>query len=575
MDDGGNEERRIVPEADTADKDENKTNSCVASDESNSKEVNDVEAEPRSKIGTDTAAAPADDVASRSVPELWDLPADFDVYCINQFESVTTGKEAGWPGQWEEVVEEEMIEEQLLYSLQMKGSAMSNESWQGHWTQVGPGLLASGWLEQYPSVPLAQVEQITGITFLSEAVQSSKLSDAVEKMSLNETENPAPSKDVEKKEEHLDPPDISGLSIDDNAIKGDDQGTLEVTSPGVDLCQDNQTQQGFSNEEIAEMWSNFYNDYYWYCYQRFVGVVGDGASNQSGVNLIEDYVAARKCYDPADRQVAAEQDDVVPKDDKTSLTAESKTTDQNSTTCCLDSEPTNESTSAKNELIDFSASQDVTQSCPNSQEECKKENPDSLECGGCTENPSSQGDSKTEPADSQEVCEGEGISNPERPNEEKEDQMPPADNDKKEGKKGDAKACESERTSNPEKPNEEKEQQIPPADNVKKEAKKANAKQLWQLSKSTQYTSIVWVLQEAGIIPSNETSSEVVNNQTPCHDNIHCNGTDPDKETEDEDTTSKAPEVSENTSSGMITPVSPALNDSHDESTKASLKRKR
>ena len=550
----------------------------MASDESKSKEVNDLEEEPRNKMVADTAAAPADDdAASRSVPELWDLPADFDVFCINRFESVTTGKEAGWPGQWEEV-EEEMTEEQLLYSLQVKGSAMSNESWQEHWAQVGPGLLASGWLEQYPSVPFTQVEQITGIKFLMEAAQNNKLSDAVEKMSLNETENPVTSEGKEKKEEtnsNLDPPDLNGLSIDDNAVKADNQGTSKVAPLDVDP-QGNQTplqQQGFSNEEITEMWSNFYNDYYWYCYQRFVGRVGGGASNQSSVNLIEDYVTARECYDPADRQVGGKQDDVIPKDDKTSLTADSKTTEQNSTTCHLDLEPANKSTSAKKELIEASASEDVTQSCPDSQEESKKENPDSQECGGQTENPSSQAVSKIELTNSHVACESEGISNPERPNKEKVDQMPSTDDDKKEDKKASAKAYEGEETSNPELPNEEKGDQIPPADVDKKETKKSG--QIWQLSKSAQYTSIVWVLQEAGIIPSGEVSSKVVDNQTSCHDNIHCNGTDPDKETEDDNATNKAPEVSENASSDPIAPISPAPSDSHDDSAKASLKRKR
>ena len=85
-------------------------------DEANkNKIVENDEEEPRSKISSDVppsnnVPSPSDNPPSPSAPKLCDLPDDFDVYCINDFDIVTVGKEARWPGQWEEVVEEEMTE---------------------------------------------------------------------------------------------------------------------------------------------------------------------------------------------------------------------------------------------------------------------------------------------------------------------------------------------------------------------------------------------------------------------------------------------------------------------------------
>ena len=664
MDDGGNEEHQLT--GDTVHEDDKTKN--VAENESKSEAVDGKE-EPHSKI------LPEDDTPSS---RLWDLPADFDVYCINQFECVTVGKEAGWPGQWEEV-EEEMTEEQLLYSLQVKGNAMNDEAWQEHWAQVGPGMLASSWVEQYPSIPLTQVEQVTGVTFLSQAIQSSKLTSAVEKLSLNEDKNSAANK--EEMNKNLDPPDLSGLSIDDTVAKTDDQGTtdhqstaecghgdqsaavdqddqgkadnhnqstaddqgrVDVAPADANATKEGQTQssqQSFSNEEISEIWSNFYNQYYWYCYQQFVGEVG-GACQQPSINLIEDFVTARKCYDPADRLVTAEGDNVVspvdektapdskvaeqtakvcctdseippteeeghpadstvtaeqeevisPVDDKTtpdskvaeqtakachtdseptneispteeeghpadsmvtaeqeevslsvddkvvSLSPDGKTAEQNAKVCHANSKPANEIAPTKDELP---ATQSTTQPCSNSQEEYKKDDTtDSQQYGGQTEDPSSKEHSTNELPNPQENYSDDKPSNPELISDEKDNQSPPADK------------------------------------TVTNEVD--TKKHIWQLGKSSQYTSIVWVLQEAGIISSDEVTSEVVNNQTPCDDHIHCNGTTPDKESDNCVGNETTNSTSENTTCDTIpSSSSSAITDSQSQSERSSSKRKR
>lgn len=518
----------------------NERNQDLAGEESKNKMVDDGNEEPRSKIVTD--ALPSDDAPSSSSSKLWDLPADFDVYCINKFESVTVGKEAGWPGQWEEVVEEEMTEGQLLNSLHVKGSAMSDDAWQEHWAQIGPGLLAHGWIERYPSVSLLQVEQITGVTFLSQVVQNDELANAVERLSLNKSS--LTSEDTESKKEmnkNLDPPNLSGLNIDCSATN---ENTSELVTADVNISNESQpqlAQQNFTAEEITEMWSNFYNEYYWYCYQQFVGEVG-GASQQSNVvNLIEDYVTAKKCFGPPDNLVTTEENDVVTSvNDKTvPLTPDNKTVEQSAAITCTDhadSEPENLNLAKTDTPVAVCTPLDTTHSSVNSQEEHRKEVSDLEECEGQadqTEMLTSQEHSKNELSDSKEHREDENTSNPE----------------KLEGKKGD---------------------QLPPADD-----KNVTQKVVWQLSKSAQYTSIVWALQEAGIISSAKPSSEVANGQASCGDQIHCNGTTPDKETDDcehEDATNEASGVTGNTVCSAASSSS-AIND--DQSAQQSLKRKR
>jgi len=533
-----------------------------------SKIVNKYDEEPRSKIVTD--ASPSDGTSSPT-SRLWDLPADFDVYCINKFDSVTIGKEAGWPGQWEEVVEEEMMEEQLLYSLQMKGSAMSNEAWQEHWGRVGPSLLAQGWLERYPSVSLVQVEQVTGVGFLNQAVQSSKLTNAVEKLSLNS----APNEDTKSKEEAcetLDPPDMSGLSIDDTATKVDDQNDQNasklMTADGIvaDESQPQLEQKSFSDEQITEMWLNFYNEYYWYCYQQFVGPM-DETSKQSSVNLIEDYVVAKKCYEHTDSLVMAEDNDIIPADDNAdknvTVAPDSGAVEPNPTVVCTDnanSELVDKTVATKDESLDVSTPLNTILSCPDSQDG-KKEISNSQQCEDQAKNLNSQKHSKDKPPDFQEhPHEDEKSSKSEHSEEGKEDQSSQA--------------------------------------GVSKKTEKVGTKHIWQMSKSAQYTSIVWALQEAGIIPSDELSLKLVNdqapcydqapsnnqapsndqapsnNQAPCNDQIHCNGTTPDKEADSsgvDDTTSGAPQGTTKDSYDTIPPIP----GDHNQLTKESLKRKR
>ena len=577
----------------TGDDDTNKKNKLVENDEE----------EPRSKIPSDDAPpsedAPSPSAPSPSAPKLCDLPSDFDVFCINKFDIVTVGEEAGWPGQWEEVVNEEISEEQLLYALQVKGSVMSDEAWQQHWGQVGPSLLAAGWVEQYPTIPLAQVERATGVSFLTWSDQSRKLTDAVEQLSLSE--NSVPSEGTENKEEvnaSVDPPDLSGLSINENTTKSEDHSTLELVASDGKITDESikPQQQNFSNEQVAEMWSNFYNEYYWDCYKKFVGVVG-GAPQQFGENLIEDHVAAKRHYEPADILVEPEEE---PADSKIPLAPDSSTAvEQNVSVVKTDqvnSEPAVEVIATKDSSVDVNTSQNGTQSCFDPQEECKKETSDLHECKSQTEELPSQEDSKIglPNRDSQEHREEEKLEElPSKENsknglpdsqehhgEEESKELPSKElssqEDSKNGPPNTQGNCREEEI-NPEQLSNGKDDQPPPIDSNKKTTPKPEAKAIWQLSKSAQYTSIVWVLQEAGII-SDETSSEVVNDQTACSDQVHCNGAGSDKETndcEDNTNTNETSKVVSRTSSDVIpSSSSSAIDDSHNQS-KQPLKRKR
>ena len=550
-------------------------------DANKNKIVENDEEEPRSKISSDVppsdnVPSPSDNPPSPSAPKLCDLPDDFDVYCINDFDIVTVGKEARWPGQWEEVVEEEMTEEQLLYSLQVKGSAMSNEAWQQHWAEVGPALLVSGWLEQYPLIPFSRVEQVTGVTFPSRSVQSSELTDAVEKLSLNE--NSITSEGTESKREvntDLDPPDLSELSISENT---DDHNRPELVGSDAKVTDESQPQQeDFSNEQIAEMWSNFYNEYYWYGYNLFVGEVG-GATQPSGENLIEDFVAAKRRYEPDDILVEPKED---PVDNKISLAPDSEAVGQNATIMNTNnSESAVEVTDTKDSSVDVNAPQNGLQPCSDPQEECTKETPESRT--QTEELPSSEnnlpdlqehrGKEISKELPSQKDSQNDLPDSQERCGAEKSEELPSQEN----SKNGLPEHCEEEK-SNSDQLTNGKDDQPPAADSNKKATPKVEPKGIWQLSKSAQYTSIVWALQEAGIIVSSEAPSEVINDQTTCSDQIHCNGTDNDKETDDckgDTNTNGTSEVAGSTSSDVDPSSSSTVDCSRDQS-KQSLKRKR
>lgn len=61
-------------------------------------------------------------------------------------------------------------EDELLGALQLKAEAFANKNWNEYWKSEGPSLLAGGWVNAHPLVPLRRVEEVCAIDFLSSAM---------------------------------------------------------------------------------------------------------------------------------------------------------------------------------------------------------------------------------------------------------------------------------------------------------------------------------------------------------------------------------------------------------------------
>lgn len=61
-------------------------------------------------------------------------------------------------------------EDELLGALQLKAEAFANKTWNEYWKSEGPSLLAGGWVNAHPLVPLRRVEEVCAIDFLSSAI---------------------------------------------------------------------------------------------------------------------------------------------------------------------------------------------------------------------------------------------------------------------------------------------------------------------------------------------------------------------------------------------------------------------
>lgn len=491
-DDGGNEtavENQPAAEqgADTAVKEDDGPAVTTATVDNN---IGDDE--PRSKVSSDETPSDvpssSDTHVSAETAALWDLPPDYNVYGINKFESVSRGQEAGWPGKWEEV-EEEMTEEQLLYSLQVKGAAMSDQLWQQHWAQVGPSLLASSWVKSYPKVPLSQLQQATGVTFLSNEVVdegSNDISKAVEKLSLNEDQSTSEDT-TNKNEETVEDLELSKLSLNaapkeatpegnpsELSSVNDDTGTVAVA--GKDQSQ-TILQETSSNEDIMEVWLNFYNERYWYCYQQFLGLMG-GPGQQQTENLLEDFVT--------EKVTVCKVKEKPKKETKSkSVQRNSETVDQHNIGDKHDTEVT---ITNEPDVVDDSKTDRQLQSQEITDSQLEKDKLD--------KDQSHNQDALTDSQPSQQ---------------------PPQLKNNEDAKK-------------PEPDKKPDNQVAPPAD------KKDTQRALKISSKAIQYTSIVWTLQEAGIIPSvDDQEATTVNGDTKCTDHVHCNGSsDTDEKSKDE-----------------------------------------
>ena len=202
----------------------------------------------------------------------------------------------------EEVEEPPSEEEQLLAALRKKADAFANKDWEAYWLTEGPALLTSGWLASHPNIPLAKVEEVCSLEFISSAVKNLSIesssceavvSDGVEgggevyhtesimavsgggreegvKVTVetrSDSEMEVSSESAVHEGAALVPEPLVGskepASFD---VAIDDKTVSEVSKD--DSCTVDET--SLSSEAIVAMWNEHYNSYYWYTYEAYV-----------------------------------------------------------------------------------------------------------------------------------------------------------------------------------------------------------------------------------------------------------------------------------------------------------------
>jgi len=289
------------------------------------------------------------------------------------------------------------------------------------------------------------------------------------------------------------------VNDDAGTVAGKDQSHLQETS---------------SNEDIMELWLNFYNECYWYCYQQFVGLMG-GAGQQQTENLLEDFVTEKTAVCKVKEKPKKETKlNSVPRNSET--VEQQNIGDNYDTQVAITNEP---------DVVDDSKTDRQLQSQEVTDSQLEKDKQD--------KDQSHNQDALTDSQPSQ--------------------QPPQLKNNEEDAKK-------------PEQDKKPDNQVAPPAD------KKDTQRALKISSKAIQYTSIVWTLQEAGIIPSvDDQGATTLNGDKKCTDHVHCNGSsDTDEKSKDKSSSS----VGNKPSTSANTQASPEANPD-DRLLEQSLKRKR
>lgn len=201
-------------------------------------------------------------------------------------------------------------EEQLLAALRMKADAFANKDWEAYWLREGPSLLTNGWLVTRPNIPLAKVEEVCSLDFISSAIESLRLDEhqghdsystesivslsAGDKGTKTSTEGQGLQVDSEM--------DLSsahdhekGATVTAEISREGTTTTFVSNSPvegqaAAVVCEDvdgESTVVALSSEDIVAMWNEHYNAYYWYMYQLFVTeqtreLVGDDEGEMKG-----------------------------------------------------------------------------------------------------------------------------------------------------------------------------------------------------------------------------------------------------------------------------------------------------
>lgn len=179
-------------------------------------------------------------------------------------------------------------EAELLQAIHLKAEAFASNDWEAYWAAEGPKVLASGWLNVYPSIPLDRVEQVCAIDFLCQAVRRLELNGEVEE-EVEEGER-KDSYQGEVRDDGQKPEDLKheqgrtdgGMAVEsgckdkspgsDSQLESNEGACVDSGGPVAAACMSPPTDMSsttFSDVEIATLWHEHYNSYYWYCFQQF------------------------------------------------------------------------------------------------------------------------------------------------------------------------------------------------------------------------------------------------------------------------------------------------------------------
>lgn len=168
------------------------------------------------------------------------------------WEEVKEGRAAGLPGQWIPTsVEPEpnpsrVTGDELYDALKLKAAVYADHQWQAYWSTHGPSYLAQTWREQYPHIPLEDVDTACGLGFLCQSLE--------DKMQLNVSDDMTTGAGMSDKSvaQCSDPKHVCS----DSQVLGED-------------TQDMDTGSKPPKEDLISMWNTFYNSAYWYVYSLF------------------------------------------------------------------------------------------------------------------------------------------------------------------------------------------------------------------------------------------------------------------------------------------------------------------
>ena len=202
-------------------------------------------------------------------------------------------------------------EEQLLAALRKKADAFANKDWEAYWLREGPALLTNGWLASHPNIPLAKVEEVCSLEFISSAVKSLSLESSSCEVGVGGGEEGYHAESIMAvsggsseegvkivSETRLDSemevcsavpegsvvvpivqepePMVNSEQTASSSVVAMEDKTISV-APKDDSSTD---EAALSAEAIVAMWNEHYNSYYWYAYESFVQGLEKGQQQQ-------------------------------------------------------------------------------------------------------------------------------------------------------------------------------------------------------------------------------------------------------------------------------------------------------